>query len=27
VQLGMPPLPESYRNLVFEALFDAGLPA
>jgi len=27
VQLGMPPLPESYRNLVFEALSDAGLPA
>lgn len=27
VQLGMPPLPESYRNLVIEALSDAGLPA
>jgi hypothetical protein len=27
VQLGMPPLPESYRNLVVEALSDAGLPA
>ncbi len=27
VQQGMPPLPESYRNLVFEALSDAGLPA
>jgi AraC-like DNA-binding protein/tetratricopeptide (TPR) repeat protein len=27
VQRGMPPLPESYRNLVFEALSDAGLPA
>jgi AraC-like DNA-binding protein/Tfp pilus assembly protein PilF len=27
VQLGMPPLPDSYRNLVFEALSDAGLPA
>ncbi len=27
VQLGMPPLPESYRNLVFETLTDAGLPA
>jgi AraC-like DNA-binding protein/tetratricopeptide (TPR) repeat protein len=27
VQQGMPPLPESYRNLVFEALSDIGLPA
>jgi AraC-like DNA-binding protein/tetratricopeptide (TPR) repeat protein len=27
VQLGMPPLPESYRNLVVETLSDAGLPA
>ncbi len=27
VQNGMPPLPESYRNLVFEALSDVGLPA
>jgi len=27
VQVGMPPLPESYRNLVFEALSEAGLPA
>jgi hypothetical protein len=27
VQAGMPPLPESYRNLVFEALSEAGLPA
>jgi AraC-like DNA-binding protein len=26
VQKGMPPLPESYRNLVFEALSDVGLP-
>ena len=27
VQLGMPPLPESYRNLVVDALTDVGLPA
>ena len=27
VQQGMPPLPESYRDLVFEALSDIGLPA
>jgi len=27
VQRGMPPLPESYRNLVFAALSDIGLPA
>jgi hypothetical protein len=27
VQQGMPPLPESYRNLVFAALSDIGLPA
>jgi AraC-like DNA-binding protein/tetratricopeptide (TPR) repeat protein len=27
VQEGMPPLPESYQNLVFEALSDIGLPA
>jgi AraC-like DNA-binding protein/tetratricopeptide (TPR) repeat protein len=27
VQQGMPPLPESYRNLVFDALSDIGLPA
>ncbi len=27
VQRGMPPLPDSYCNLVFEALSDAGLPA
>ena len=27
VQRGMPPLPESYRNRVFEALSDVGLPA
>jgi AraC-like DNA-binding protein len=27
VQRGMPPLPESYRNLVFDALSDIGLPA
>jgi len=26
VQRGMPPLPDSYRHLVFEALSDAGLP-
>ena len=26
VQQGMPPLPEAYRNLVVEALHDAGLP-
>ena len=27
VQQGMPPLPESYRNLVVDALNDVGLPA
>ncbi len=27
MQLGMPPLPETYRSLVIEALSDAGLPA
>jgi AraC-like DNA-binding protein/tetratricopeptide (TPR) repeat protein len=27
VQLGMPPLPESYRSLLIEGLADAGLPA
>ena len=27
VQRGMPPLPDSYCNLVFEALSDAGLPS
>jgi AraC-like DNA-binding protein/tetratricopeptide (TPR) repeat protein len=27
VQQGMPPLPESYSQLVFEALHDVGLPA
>jgi len=27
VQRGMPPLPESYRNLVVDALNDVGLPA
>jgi AraC-like DNA-binding protein/tetratricopeptide (TPR) repeat protein len=27
LQLGMPPLPETYRSLVIEALSDAGLPA
>jgi AraC-like DNA-binding protein/tetratricopeptide (TPR) repeat protein len=27
VQLGMPPLPETYRSLVIETLSDAGLPA
>ena len=27
VQLNMPPLPESYSSLVFEALSDVGLPA
>jgi hypothetical protein len=27
VQRGMPPLPESYRNRVFAALSDIGLPA
>jgi AraC-like DNA-binding protein/tetratricopeptide (TPR) repeat protein len=27
VQRGMPPLPESYRNLVFDALSDIGLPS
>jgi hypothetical protein len=27
VQRGMPPLPESYCNLVVDALNDVGLPA
>ncbi len=27
VQVGMPPLPEGYRNLVLEGLCEAGLPA